>query len=196
MLRTKGTAHTDLSGFHTVETTCGDTTITDGFRIVEKTATLDGQDGFAYDWYTIADHYRYTDRTSDLRTISGIAFVSMAEAGQIDGVTAAEHSDMFAQWNYPVEYKQGNIRSYQNQLYKCVQAHTSQEDWTPDKTASLWTPVADPSDPWPEWSQPIGANDAYPMGAQVSHNSKHWTSNTDNNVWEPGVYGWDEVPVD
>lgn len=42
------------------------------------------------------------------------------------------------------------------------------------------------------WIQPTGATDAYPAGAKVSHNSKHWISDVDNNVWEPGVFGWSE----
>lgn len=46
---------------------------------------------------------------------------------------------------------------------------------------------------WPEWVQPVGAQDAYNTGAQVSHNNLHWISTVDNNVWEPGVYGWNEV---
>ena len=48
-------------------------------------------------------------------------------------------------------------------------------------------------DEWPEWIQPVGAQDAYNTGAQVSHNNLHWISTVDNNVWEPGVYGWNEV---
>lgn len=78
-------------------------------------------------------------------------------------------------------------------LYKCVQAHTSQADWTPDAAVSLWSKTSDPAEEWPEWSQPVGAHDAYALGAKVSHNGKHWTSTTANNVWEPGVYGWEEV---
>lgn len=50
-----------------------------------------------------------------------------------------------------------------------------------------------PSEEYPEWVQPIGAHDAYAQGAKVSHNGKKWTSNVENNVWEPGVYGWTEV---
>ena len=34
---------------------------------------------------------------------------------------------------------------------------------------------------------------AYSMGDKVSHNSKHWKSTVNNNVWEPGVYGWEEI---
>lgn len=41
-----------------------------------------------------------------------------------------------------------------------------------------------------EWVQPSGATDAYPLGAQVTHNGKTWTSLVAANVWEPGVYGW------
>lgn len=123
----------------------------------------------------------------------GIVFVTMAEAGNIDPVTAAEHADLFAEWAYPVNYTLGQIRRYKGTLYKCVQAHTSQEDWTPDTAHSLWSLTADPSEEWPEWIQPIGAHDAYSLGAKVSHKEKHWTSTVANNVWEPGVYGWEEV---
>lgn len=50
-----------------------------------------------------------------------------------------------------------------------------------------------PSEEYPEWVRPTGAHDAYAQGAKVSHNGKKWTSNVENNVWEPGVYGWTEV---
>lgn len=94
---------------------------------------------------------------------------------------------------YPITYKTGNIRKYGSQLYRCLQDHTSQADWTPDVASSLWKATADPAEEWPAWSQPQGAHDAYAKGAKVSHSDKHWTSNVDNNVWEPGVYGWTEV---
>ena len=123
----------------------------------------------------------------------GIVFVTMAEAGNIDPVTAAEHADLFAEWTYPVSYTVGQIRRYKGTLYKCVQAHTSQADWTPDTAVSLWSKTSDPAEEWPEWSQPVGAHDAYALGAKVSHKGKHWVSTTPNNVWEPGVYGWEEA---
>lgn len=126
-------------------------------------------------------------------TTTGITFVVMAESGAIDDTTAMEHTDLFSPWAYPVDYKTGNIRQYSGSLYRCVQDHTSQADWTPDVSASLWTKIADPAEEWPAWSQPLGAHDAYGAGAKVSHNGKHWTSDLDANVWEPGVYGWTEV---
>lgn len=128
-------------------------------------------------------------------TTSGIAFVAMAEAGTIDGVTAGEHADLFSPWAYPVNYTVGQIRRYTDgKLYKCLQAHTSQADWTPDTAVSLWVSISDPAEEWPEWSQPLGAHDAYSKGAKVSHNGKHWISDLDANVWEPGQYGWTEAP--
>lgn len=56
------------------------------------------------------------------------------------------------------------------------------------------TPV-DPGDDWPEWVQPTGAFDAYPMGAHITFNGKRYESIIDNNVWSPSVYpaGWREV---
>jgi len=122
-----------------------------------------------------------------------VMFVTMAEAGQIDATTAAEHAELFSPWAYPVNYKTGQLRQYGGKLYRCVQDHTSQENWTPEVAASLWAISADPTAEWPAWSQPIGAHDAYATGAKVSHQEKHWISDTDGNVWEPGVYGWTEA---
>lgn len=76
---------------------------------------------------------------------------------------------------------------------RCVQDHISQEGWTPEAASSLWTKAADPTEEWPQWGQPVGAHDAYNAGDKVSHNEKHWISTTSGNVWEPGVYGWEEV---
>ena len=59
---------------------------------------------------------------------------------------------------------------------------------------SLWVSISDPAEEWPEWSQPLGEHDAYSKGAKVSHNGKHWISDLDANVWEPGQYGWTEGP--
>lgn len=123
---------------------------------------------------------------------SSIAFVTMAEAGTIDAVTAGEHVDVFTEWTYPVHYKVGNLRKHRDKLYKCIQEHTSQENWGPDVAVSLWCGAADPYEEWPEWSQPVGAHDAYAKGAKTSRNDKKWISDIDGNVWEPGVYGWTE----
>lgn len=129
----------------------------------------------------------------DLKAVAAIAFASMAESGQIDTTTAAEHPAQFAEWAFPVNYKTGQIRRHGEKLYRCLSDHTSQKSWTPDAAPSLWVVISDPAEEWPAWSQPIASTDAYPAGAKVAHSGKHWISDLDNNVWEPGVYGWTEA---
>ena len=126
----------------------------------------------------------------------GVAFVTLAEAGNIDAVTASEHTELFAPWACPVAYKTGNIRERNGKLYKCLQDHTSQETWTPEDSPSLWVGISNPAEEWPEWSQPVGSTDAYAKGAKVSHNGKHWTSNVDANVWEPGAAGTENLWIE
>ena len=135
------------------------------------------------------------DGVDETTRVTNIAFVTMAESGAIDEVTAAEHIETFAEWQPNIEYAAGQLRRYGEdpKLYKCVQDHTSQSDWTPDTTPALWTLAGDPGEEWPAWSQPIGAHDAYGAGDKCSHNNKHWISDVDSNVWEPGVYGWTQA---
>ena len=130
------------------------------------------------------------EQVSAQSAVASITFVALCEVGTLDVVTASEHAELFAPWAYPIAYTVGQLRCYNGKLYRCVQAHTSQADWTPDTTVSLWSMAADPAEEWPAWSQPVGAHDAYAKGAKVSHNGKHWTSNVDSNVWEPSVFGW------
>ena len=108
----------------------------------------------------------------------------------------SEHVETFSPWAYPVNYVTGNIRQYGGKLCRCLQDHASQADWTPDAAPSLWVQISDPSEEWPAWSQPLGAHDAYELGAKVSHNGKKWVSDVASNVWEPGVYGWSEYTED
>lgn len=96
-------------------------------------------------------------------------------------------------WRVGVAYEVNKRVRYGGVLYKCLQAHTSQSDWTPIAAPSLWAEVLieDP-DVISAWKQPDSTN-PYMKGDKVYHNSKTWISTCDNNVWEPGVYGWEEV---
>lgn len=98
---------------------------------------------------------------------------------------------MFPAWAVETAYAVDERIEYAGTLYRCVQAHTSQAGWTPPDTPALWVAVS--LEEWPEWVQPTGAHDAYNVGAKVAHNGKHWLSDMDGNVWEPGVYGWTEA---
>lgn len=93
-----------------------------------------------------------------------------------------------------VSYAVGDKRQYDDKPYRCLQAHTSQAGWNPKDAPSLWARIlasADPDNPLP-WEQPDSTN-PYMKGDRVTHNGKVWESDVDNNVWEPGVYGWTEV---
>ncbi len=125
--------------------------------------------------------------------IASIIFVSMAENRMLGEGIIIKHPEQFINWTYPVSYAQGAICKYNSKLYRCLQAHTSQEEWAPDTAPSLWKEIGNPNAEWQEWSQPIGAIDTYSVGNKVSHKDKYWISTKDNNVWEPGVYGWEET---
>lgn len=82
---------------------------------------------------------------------------------------------------------------YDGFLYTVLTTHISQEDWTPDVSPSLFARVLIPNDNIiPSWEQP-GSTNAYVTGDKVEHNGKVWISDIDNNVWEPGIYGWTEL---
>ena len=102
--------------------------------------------------------------------------------------TAVDVPELFPTWKPDTDYVIGDRRQFGGILWKCIQAHRSQDDWTPDVAVSLWARTS--ADEWPEWIQPTGASDAYMTGDKVSHNDQHWVSTVDANVWEPGVYGW------
>ena len=97
-----------------------------------------------------------------------------------------------------VSYQKDFYLTYNEELYKVLQAHTSQADWTPDAAPSLFAKVLPGQDGTGigEWVQP-GSTNPYMTGDQVTHNGKTWESLIDNNVWEPGAQGsealWQEV---
>ena len=100
----------------------------------------------------------------------------------------------YPKWEVGKEYEKDFRLRYEDVLYKVLQNHTSQADWTPDKAVSLYVKVS--IEEWPEWVQPQGAHDAYNKGDKVSHNEKHWVSLIDANVYEPSESVptiWEEV---
>lgn len=124
-------------------------------------------------------------KAKQLRALIESLAVSMPDETALTGV------ELFPPWSVGKSYATGDRLQYEGTLYKCVQGHTSQADWTPPVTPALWTAVS--LDEYPAWVQPTGAHDAYGKGDKVTHNGKRWTSDVDNNTWEPGVYGWTEV---
>ena len=129
---------------------------------------------------------RYMQRAEEIRK----AINKFAE-NQTDE-TLIDNKSAFRLWGgNGLEVKAGEICLYNDELYRVVQSHTTQPDWTPDITPALYTKIS--VEEFPQWVQPTGAQDAYKKGDKVTYDNKHWISTADNNVWQPGVYGWDEV---
>lgn len=106
---------------------------------------------------------------------------------------ALKASALYPKWKVGTDYQKDKRVLYNNILYKVLTDHTSQADWTPDAAPSLFAKVLIPDkNVIPEWEQPESTN-PYSKGNKVTHNGKTWLSTIDGNVWEPGVYGWEEI---
>lgn len=170
----------------------------DGTMTVVETNIFDGKEK------AFVEGYRYIPDGETWTSLDGRVFHGLMVAPAIDfkqilvnvaiGFLPDEEAEtvtaLFPDWEDGKAYAVGDRVKYNGLLYRCVQAHTSQADWTPDITPALW--VRTSTEEWPEWIQPTGAHDAYNKGDKVSHNEKHWISDIDANVYEPGVYGWTE----
>ena len=118
-------------------------------------------------------------------------------AVSLDDEDALEAVELFPAWAIGKAYATDERIRYGEKLYRCVQAHTSQADWTPDAAPALWTEVARPGE-IPVWKQPTGAQDAYHKGDRVRYPDEAgavYESLTDGNVWPPEAYpeGWKKI---
>lgn len=122
-------------------------------------------------------------------------------AASLDDDKAMEIASIYDPWKAGKAYAVGEFVTYGEnsvgdpQLYKVVQAHTSQELYTPNRTASLFSPIGLGEDGYPVWSQPTGAHDAYNKGDIVDYNGFLYRSLIDGNTYSPEAYpaGWEEV---
>ena len=111
----------------------------------------------------------------------------------VDDNTALRMLAFYPEWAAGQDYTAGYKVQYKDTLFKVLQDHTSQAGWEPNNAPSLWAKVLIPDENViPEWEQPDSTN-PYMTGDKVTHNGKTWVSDVDNNVWEPGVYGWAEI---
>ena len=122
-----------------------------------------------------------------LRELLHKASASLTDEDALDGI------ELFAPWEADTAYALDVRVRYNEKLYKCVQAHTSQSGWEPPAVPALWTEVAKPGE-IPVWKQPTGAQDAYNIGDLVHYPTADdpvYVSTVDNNVWSPDTYGWE-----
>ena len=111
-------------------------------------------------------------------------------------VQALEVAALYPEWTSLAEGETlsvGTRLRYKDTLYKVLQAHNKQAGWVPDVTPSLFAKILIP-DPAviPEWEQSDSTN-GYSTGDRVIHGGKTWESLADNNVWEPGAVGAEEL---
>lgn len=133
-----------------------------------------------------------TDKAKKLRATIEILAENLDDEAAIDAV------ELFPNWAVGVEYAKDERVRYNGVLYKVLQSHTSQADWTPDTAFSLFARVLIP-DPEviPVWEQPSAEN-AYMKGDKVYFPTAEddvYQSKIDNNVWSPADYpqGWQKL---
>lgn len=122
-------------------------------------------------------------------------------AATLDDEKAMAVATVYDPWKVGVAYAVDDLFTYGTnsvgdpQLYRVVQAHTSQADWTPDATPSLYTAIGLDDSGYPVWSQPTGAHDAYNKGDIVNYNGTLYRSLIDGNTYFPDAYpaGWEVV---
>lgn len=122
-------------------------------------------------------------------------------AASLTDEQALEVATVYDTWKADTAYTAGQFVIYGEnsvgdpQLYKVVQDHTAQADWTPDKTPALYTAIGLTDEGYPVWSQPTGAHDAYNTGDIVDYNGTLYKSLIDGNVYSPEAYptGWEVV---
>ena len=107
---------------------------------------------------------------------------------------ALEAKELFSIWSTDTDYAVDDRVRYEDGLYRVLQNHTSQDDWTPTNAPALFAEILPGQDGTDigEWVQPDSTN-PYQIGDRVIHNGVVYECTVANNVWEPGVYGWQIV---
>lgn len=111
----------------------------------------------------------------------------------LDDETALSVVSLFPEWVSGRAYTTGERIVYGGKLYRVVQDHTSQADWLPDSTPSLYDAIVISASGYDAWAQPTGAHDAYNTGDIVEYNGTLYKSTIDGNTYAPDSYpgGWE-----
>lgn len=128
--------------------------------------------------------------------IGAVKKMLSTQAEELSDEDALDVAALFPTWasKLGMQVNVGERLWYNEKLYKVIQAHTTQEDWTPDVVPGLYTEVSILE--WPDFVQPTGVQDAYMTGDKVTFEGTHYVSLIDNNTWSPAAYpqGWEERP--
>jgi chitodextrinase len=123
---------------------------------------------------------------------------AIREAMDVAGATLTDEQALvcvrlYKAWEADKKYAVGDFLTYgvngvgDPQLYKVVQAHTSQKDWTPDTIPALYDALGLDDSGYPIWAQPTGAHDAYNAGDIVNYNGTLYESKINGNTYVPGT---------
>lgn len=99
---------------------------------------------------------------------------------------------LFQKWEENKSYTYGTRVRYNNILYRCTHAHTSREAWNPEQSPIMWEKVVgseEPEEQIEEWKE----NTSYTKGSKVIYENNTWESTINNNIWTPGIYGWNKI---
>lgn len=84
------------------------------------------------------------ENISAMNLSSVLNMAKISACNVIDDTQALSVKDLYDEWDENgIEYKAQTYLNYNGRLYKVIQNHTSQADWTPDKATSLFTIVSD-----------------------------------------------------
>lgn len=134
------------------------------------------------------------DSDMDIMAMKRLLRILTKNVLESDSVTQQQLTDLatiYPQWRINKYYEANEVFVKDSLLFRVIQAHTSQADWLPETTSSLYTPYRVPGK-ISDWVQPTGAHDTYQIGDQVRYEGKVYESLIDNNSWSPAVYpaGW------
>ena len=156
---------------------------------------------------SLDDFEEVKDDVTDIKLVAKLKQIEAKEeslnkigkivANQVtDDIVALSIQEFYDIWEVGISYPVGRYITHNDILYKVLTEHTSQVEWTPDVSPSLFAKVLiDPSgETIPEWVQPDSTN-AYMTGDKVKFEGHVYESLIDNNIWSPTAYpaAWQEI---
>ena len=64
----------------------------------------------------------------------------------VDDNTALRMAEFYPEWASDTDYAVGFKVQYHSRLFRCLQAHTSQEGWEPENVPALWEEICETHD--------------------------------------------------
>lgn len=148
------------------------------------------------------EQYRFCIKREQEAAAIAAAETKLAEVSRealladVDDEVALSMVCLYPVWQTGQTYKAGQrLRFGDGGFVKVLQDHTSQADWLPDATPSLYSVISDPAEEWPEFKQPTGAHDVYMAGDKTTYKGEHYTCKADNTAHSPEEYpeAWEKA---